>query len=259
MISRGRSGACGGICKIFYIRGKKKEFKAPSRRTGDPAGRDGRGTEICRYEFRYHWQRESFANRNEVKELVEKMGGKVTGSVTKKTNYLINNDVESASSKNRKAERTWSADHFRGRVYRTCRGGNRIKKNRGICLNTTEKEDQPMAENDQKDKTVEKVTGGVENTDKKKITKIAMKRSASSVTDRRGVTGKMIDLPNNICVCPDCMQKSFDAMNNMNFGGMDYSQFMNMGPMMGFGDMDAQIPKSQRVKKKKPEEEKNRS
>ena len=34
-----------------------------------------------------------FANRNEVKELVEKMGGKVTGSVTKKTNYLINNDV----------------------------------------------------------------------------------------------------------------------------------------------------------------------
>ena len=45
-----------------------------------------------------------FANRNEVKELVEKMGGKVTGSVTKKTNYLINNDVESASSKNRKAK-----------------------------------------------------------------------------------------------------------------------------------------------------------
>ena len=67
----------------------------------------------------------------------------------------------------------------------------------------------------------------------------------------------MIDLPNNICVCPDCMQKSFDAMNNMNFGGMDYSQFMNMGPMMGFGDMDAQIPKSQRVKKKKTEEEKD--
>lgn len=42
-----------------------------------------------------------------------------------------------------------------------------------------------MAENDQKDKTVEKVTGEVENTDKKENTKIAMKRSASSVTDRR--------------------------------------------------------------------------
>ena len=49
-------------------------------------------------------------------------------------------------------------------------------------------------------------------------------------------------------------------MNNMNFGGMDYSQFMNMGPMMGFGDMDAQIPKSQRVKKKKAgRRKKNRS
>ena len=44
-----------------------------------------------------------FANRNEVKELIEKMGGKVTGSVTKKTSYLINNDVNSTSSKNKKA------------------------------------------------------------------------------------------------------------------------------------------------------------
>ena len=44
-----------------------------------------------------------FANRAEVKEEIEKRGGKVTGSVTSKTNYLINNDVESTSSKNRKA------------------------------------------------------------------------------------------------------------------------------------------------------------
>ena len=46
---------------------------------------------------------EHFANRAEVKEEIEKRGGKVTGSVTSKTNYLINNDVNSASSKNRKA------------------------------------------------------------------------------------------------------------------------------------------------------------
>lgn len=46
---------------------------------------------------------EHFANRNEVKELIEARGGKVTGSVTGKTNYLINNDVESSSSKNKKA------------------------------------------------------------------------------------------------------------------------------------------------------------
>lgn len=44
-----------------------------------------------------------FANRSEVKALIESMGGKVTGSVTSKTDYLINNDVESTSSKNKKA------------------------------------------------------------------------------------------------------------------------------------------------------------
>ena len=44
-----------------------------------------------------------FANRNAVKELIENLGGKVTGSVTSKTNYLINNDVTSTSSKNKKA------------------------------------------------------------------------------------------------------------------------------------------------------------
>lgn len=45
-----------------------------------------------------------FANRNEVKEVIEQRGGKVTGSVTSKTNYLINNDTQSSSSKNKKAK-----------------------------------------------------------------------------------------------------------------------------------------------------------
>ena len=45
-----------------------------------------------------------FANRDEVKQLIEKLGGKVTGSVTKKTDYLINNDAMSQSSKNKKAK-----------------------------------------------------------------------------------------------------------------------------------------------------------
>lgn len=44
-----------------------------------------------------------FANRGEVKELIERLGGKVTGSVTAKTDFLINNDVNSSSSKNKKA------------------------------------------------------------------------------------------------------------------------------------------------------------
>ena len=47
---------------------------------------------------------EHFANRREVKEIIESRGGKVTGSVTGKTTYLINNDVQSASSKNKKAK-----------------------------------------------------------------------------------------------------------------------------------------------------------
>ena len=45
-----------------------------------------------------------FANRNEVKAVIEARGGKVTGSVTSKTNYLINNDTTSNSSKNKKAK-----------------------------------------------------------------------------------------------------------------------------------------------------------
>lgn len=47
---------------------------------------------------------EHFANRNEVKELIESKGGKVAGSVSSKTDYLINNDVTSASGKNKKAK-----------------------------------------------------------------------------------------------------------------------------------------------------------
>ena len=47
---------------------------------------------------------EHFSNRNEMKEVIEKKGGKVTGSVTAKTTYLINNDVNSTSSKNKKAK-----------------------------------------------------------------------------------------------------------------------------------------------------------
>lgn len=45
-----------------------------------------------------------FKNRKEIKEKVEELGGKVTGSVTSKTNYLINNDINSSSSKNKKAK-----------------------------------------------------------------------------------------------------------------------------------------------------------
>lgn len=45
-----------------------------------------------------------FANRSQLKEFIEQRGGKVTGSVTSKTDYLINNDTASNSSKNKKAK-----------------------------------------------------------------------------------------------------------------------------------------------------------
>ena len=47
---------------------------------------------------------EHFSNRNELKEVIEKNGGKVSGSVSSKTNFLINNDTTSNSSKNKKAK-----------------------------------------------------------------------------------------------------------------------------------------------------------
>ncbi len=61
---------------------------------------------------------------------------------------------------------------------------------------------------------------------------------------------KMIELPNHICVCNDCMQKSFDAMSN---GPIDYSQLMNIPGVQVFNmsDMEQSIPKQQKIKKKK--------
>ena len=47
---------------------------------------------------------ELYENRNALKDAIEAKGGKVTGSVTAKTNYLINNDIASTSSKNKKAK-----------------------------------------------------------------------------------------------------------------------------------------------------------
>ena len=68
------------------------------------------------------------------------------------------------------------------------------------------------------------------------------------------IAGKMIALPNNICVCSDCMQKSFDAMAS---GNIDYSQLMNMPgvQILNMADLDKTQarPKKQQIKKKKEE------
>ena len=72
------------------------------------------------------------------------------------------------------------------------------------------------------------------------------------------VAGKMVKIPNNICICHDCMQKTFDGMNASGFGMND---MMNMGGMPNIGminlsDMQGFMPNNQKLKKKKPKEEK---
>lgn len=69
-------------------------------------------------------------------------------------------------------------------------------------------------------------------------------------------TGKMIDIPGGIHVCMDCMQKSFNSMNNM---PMDYSELMKNMPNISMVDLNSlqnEIPKKQRIKKKKAQPEK---
>ena len=69
-------------------------------------------------------------------------------------------------------------------------------------------------------------------------------------------TGPMITLPQNIHICTECMQKSFDTMNNSN---MNYGDLMSHMPnisMMDLSSIPNQVSEKQRVKKKKKTEEK---
>ena len=71
---------------------------------GDEESSEGADEAFAGMNFVITGSLEHFKNRKELQELIERRGGKVTGSVTSKTNYLINNDVQSASSKNKKAK-----------------------------------------------------------------------------------------------------------------------------------------------------------
>ena len=74
------------------------------------------------------------------------------------------------------------------------------------------------------------------------------------------VAGKMIHIQDNICICNDCMQKTFDTMNT---GGFNMGDIMNMNngkmpniSMINLTDFQGGIPQSQKIKKKKPKEKK---
>ena len=70
---------------------------------GDEESSEGADEAFAGMNFVITGSLEHFKKRKELQELIERRGGKVTGSVTSKTNYLINNDVASSSSKNKKA------------------------------------------------------------------------------------------------------------------------------------------------------------
>lgn len=75
------------------------------------------------------------------------------------------------------------------------------------------------------------------------------------------VAGKMIKISGGICICHDCMQKTFDGMNgtgfgmedmlNMNMGKMPNISMINLSDLQG---MQGFIPQNQKIKKKKPKE-----
>lgn len=69
--------------------------------------------------------------------------------------------------------------------------------------------------------------------------------------------GKMIEMPGSICICTDCMQKTFDSIQGST--GMQYADLMKLSNMsfINLSDLQGEIPKRQKVKKKKEKEEKS--
>lgn len=66
--------------------------------------------------------------------------------------------------------------------------------------------------------------------------------------------GKMIELPSNIYICTDCMQKSFDTMNRSNINYSDLMQHMPNISMIDLSGLQNRVPEKQRMKKKKEKE-----
>lgn len=73
------------------------------------------------------------------------------------------------------------------------------------------------------------------------------------------IAGKMIKIPSNICICQDCMQRTFDTMNTSGFPMGDMSGNKG-GPnisMINLADLQGFMPQNQKIKKKKPKTDKN--
>ncbi len=71
-------------------------------------------------------------------------------------------------------------------------------------------------------------------------------------------TGRLLGMADNIYICPDCLQKAFNSINNNSFQFLDFSKFPGFDNMNAFTHMN-DIPNSQKVKKKKPKTEEEKS
>ena len=69
--------------------------------------------------------------------------------------------------------------------------------------------------------------------------------------------GKMIHLTKDICICPECMQRTMDMMSKsgMDYSKMDFSKMPNIS-MINLSDLQNMIPRRQKVKKKAPQTDK---
>ncbi len=118
----------------------------------------------------------------------------------------------------------------------------------------THTEDAPKTEVVAKDGTSEKKEDTVDKTSDYEEVCMVCRRPES-------VAGPMIRIQQNMCVCKDCMQRTFDSVNSSNFGGsfgFPMGDMSGMPPitMMNLSDLMGGIPQSQKVKKKEKKAEK---
>lgn len=121
-----------------------------------------------------------------------------------------------------------------------------------------EKGNETMSDNQNKDEKMNKQTG-YESADKHD----EYEEVCYMCRRPESVAGRMIHIQPNICICKDCMQKTFDTMNTGGFNLNDIMMNMNidMGKMpnismINLSDLQGGIPQSQKLKKKQPKEKK---
>ena len=107
-----------------------------------------------------------------------------------------------------------------------------------------------MSEKNKTEDIMEEVTTSSSDTDNDEYEKVCC------ICHRpESKAGKMIELMPNMCICPDCMQKSFDSMSKMDAN--TYQELIEMSKklpnmqMIHMSDLTSQVPQRQKVKKKK--------